>query len=163
MFPREGWARTLNRSWRRAESGLLNRGGATGLWQLSQAIAEHLRIWRGIVCDAEQGIITSGAAEGLRLLLTALLNPGALIYLEDAGYQRFPMVVGELRLEIAYCKVDSQGFDIAAGEQAEPRGLAAVVSASRHFPLGNTMSLSSSMIPTACSLNPLKECKSPPL
>lgn len=141
LFPTQLWSRLLDRAWRRHGCNLLNRSDARGHVPLQHAISEHLKIWRAIDCDAEQIFVTSGSAEGLRLVLSSLLDKPDRVFLEDPGYDTFRRVVADQRHEAVCCPVDGEGLDIAEAERRTPNARAAIVTASRHYPLGVTMSL----------------------
>jgi len=78
-------------AWRRAgaPSGARIRPDPAGVPQLREAIAEHLRLMRGIAVAADRIVVTAGAREGLGLLLAALLPPDERvpeILVEDPGF-----------------------------------------------------------------------------
>ena len=75
-FPFELWARLLARSWRRPTQALATGGSPGGLLALRQAIADYLRLLRGVRCEAEQVIIVSGTRQGLDLTARLLLRAG---------------------------------------------------------------------------------------
>lgn len=58
-------------SWRAAAADPVAHPGA-GSWRLRSLLAEHVRRTRSVVVDPSQVIITSGARDGLRLVLGAL-------------------------------------------------------------------------------------------
>jgi len=139
-FPFELWARLLARSWRRPSQVLAMGGPPAGYLPLRQAIADYLRLMRGVRCEVEQVIIVSGARHGLDLAGRLLLSPGDAVWLEDPGYPglRGPLLAAGAKL--VPLPVDDEGIDVSmAPRGSRPRLI--VVSPSQHYPLGMTMSL----------------------
>src|SRR5262249_48375241 len=138
--PSEIWARLLARSWRRPAGALATGGSPGGLLALRQAIADYLRLLRGVRCEAEQVIIVSGTRQGLDLAARLLLQPGEAAWL---GNPRFPGLRGPLiaaGAKLVPLPVDAEGLDLAkAGKAPAPRVIC--VTPSHQFPLGMTMSL----------------------
>lgn len=78
-------------AWRRATeavSGGFHPIDPVGDLVLRQAIAEHLRLMRGLLVDPGRVVVTAGSREGLALLLTALAEPGRqpTVGVEDPGF-----------------------------------------------------------------------------
>lgn len=139
-FPFDLWARLLARTWRRPSQALATGGASAGYLPLRQAIADYLRLLRGVRCEAEQVIIVSGTRHGLDLTARLLLTAGDTVWLEDPGYPglRGPLAVAGAQL--VPLPVDDEGIDISmAPAGSRPRFIA--VSPSHQYPLGMTMSL----------------------
>lgn len=68
-------------------SATLDYGDPAGEPALRQAIAQHLRISRGVRCDASRIIVTEGAQGALDLCVQLLTNPGDHAWLEEPGYR----------------------------------------------------------------------------
>jgi GntR family transcriptional regulator/MocR family aminotransferase len=139
-FPFELWARLLAKSWRRPSQALASGGVPGGFLPLRQAIADYLRLLRGVRCEPEQVIIMSGTRQGLDLSARLLLADGAAVWLEDPGYLglRGPLAASGARL--VPLPVDAEGIDLSRAPRApQPRLIA--VTPSHQYPLGMTMSL----------------------
>lgn len=67
-------------------------GGPFGFLPLRRIIAERLRQTRGIVCDADQIIITTGTIQSLNICAQLLFQPGDSIMAEDPSLPLFPEV-----------------------------------------------------------------------
>ena len=124
-FPFELWARLLARSWRRPTQALATGGSPGGLLALRQAIADYLRLLRGVRCEAEQVIIVSGTRQGLDLTARLLLEPGDAVWLENPGYPglRGPLVAAGAKL--VPVPVDGEGLDLAMAPAGARRGWSA--------------------------------------
>lgn len=66
-FPFEVWSRIAQKWHRNPPENVLGYGEPAGYHPLREAIAAHLQSARGVRCDAEQIIITSGAQHALNL------------------------------------------------------------------------------------------------
>src|SRR5262249_21316716 len=64
----------------------LQYGDPRGSRELRAAIADHLLSARGLRCDPDQIMLTSGTQHSLRIVLSAILKPGNQIWCEDPGY-----------------------------------------------------------------------------
>lgn len=137
LFPHAAWARHLDRAWRQPDPALLALPDPLGWPPLRAAIAAHLSAWRGIACGSGQVVITSGAAETFDLLARAAFHPGETVMTEEPGYAPMRAALGRAGLITRPVPVDADGALLPADSAA--RG--AVVTPSRHYPLGVTMPL----------------------
>ncbi len=137
---RREWGRLLQRGFQTLDAIHLERGDPFGLPELRAAIAGHLKDWRGLETDPEQIIITASSAESLRLVLAALFPAEAEVVMEDPGYQDMRAVLSEAGLAARHVAVDAEGLrSDRLPEDARVRGV--IVTPSRQFPLGMTMTL----------------------
>ena len=86
LFPVNLWSRVAGRVLRHAPRSLYGQGDARGYLPLRKAIAEYVGAARGVRCDADQIVITSGTQQGLDLIARMLLDPGDAVWMEDPGY-----------------------------------------------------------------------------
>ena len=106
-----------------------------GSERLRALIAEHVRLTRSIRVDSRDVVVTSGARDGLRLVLAAHGRPGRLA-VEDPGYhslRQVPRAMG--------WRLQPVGTD-AAGMSARPTGAPAdilLVTPNHQFPTGTQM------------------------
>ena len=144
LFPAAEWSRALAGSWRRPSPRVLGHGETVfGDPALQQALARHLQVWRGIDVTPDQIIITAGAGDGIDLTLRAFVGPGEGVVLENPGYAPARNMVTDRGGVPLDCPVDSGGLcleGLAALRWAAPVRLA-MVTPSRHYPLGYTMPL----------------------
>jgi GntR family transcriptional regulator/MocR family aminotransferase len=108
---------------------------------LRQAIAQWLLVSRGIHCDAQQVVITSGSQQAIDLIGRLLLDVGDEVLVEDPGYPGIRSSLlghGALARPVA---VDAEGLCIAQGAARWPRARMAVVTPTHQFPMGVRMSL----------------------
>lgn len=127
-----GW----RRAWREVSTATPPRGydDSRGLPELRRLLAERLARTRGLACEPEQVVITSGTTDGLRHLLGAL-PPGA-VGIEDPGYRAAVATARQVGREVRDLPaIDPDGWALD--------GLAAVyVTPAHQHPLGHVMSAS---------------------
>jgi GntR family transcriptional regulator / MocR family aminotransferase len=129
-----GWRRI----WREVGSQPPGRGyeHPAGIPDLRAALAEHLGRVRGVACDPDQIVVTSGTAHGMRLLHAVIRRPGDRMGIEDPGYRNAVYAARDHRLEIVDCPVDADGLRV----DELPADLAAVyVTPSHQYPLGGRL------------------------
>lgn len=136
-FPLAEWSRLMQRSWQALPRRYLERVEPFGFPPLRAAIARHLAEWRGIDCDPSRVIVTASSSESLRLVLR-VLAVGPTVAMEDPGYQDMRAVIEGGGRTVLPVPVDDDGLrvdDLGADPSL------AVVTPSRQFPLGMTLSL----------------------
>jgi len=140
-FPWTQWSRTIAKFWRNPPRPLVSYGDPGGHMPLRLAIADYLRAVRGLVCDAEQVIVTAGAQQAIDLAARALLDPGDKVWIEDPGYAGIRGVLTATEAELVPLSVDAQGMVVSEGVARAPDARMAVVTPSHQYPLGAVMSL----------------------
>ena len=114
-------------------------GDPAGLVPLRVAIADHLRLARGVRCEAEQVFIVSGSQAALRLAATVLLGRGDRVAMEDPGYPGARAALVGIGSELAPVPVDEDGISVAALRQCGRRVRAVYVTPSHQYPLGMSL------------------------
>lgn len=113
------------------------RGGAA----LRQAIAAYLRTARGVRCDAEQIVVTTGTQQGLDLFIRAMLKAGDGAWIEDPCYPSARSAFEGNGVRLQGVPVDREGLDTEQGEALMPAARAVYVTPSHQFPLGVAMTM----------------------
>lgn len=140
-FPYAVWGRLAARAWKVPPPERLAYGHPAGFPPLREAIADYLRLARGVRCDAEQVLVVSGSQQALDLAARLLLDPGDTVWMEDPGYLSARAILGSAGAQVVPVPIDGQGLDVAAGSEREPEARMVYVSPSHQYPLGVTMSL----------------------
>ncbi|PWT77224.1 MAG: PLP-dependent aminotransferase family protein [Chloroflexi bacterium] len=140
-FPHVIWQRLLARRYRESWQELFGYQDAAGYRRLREAIAAYLGVARGVRCIPEQVIVTAGAQQALDLIARLVLKVGDAVWVEDPGYFGARWAFQGAGLRLIPTAVDSDGFDVAAGQSRYPDARLAYVTPSHQFPLGATMSL----------------------
>ncbi len=112
----------------------------SGLPSLRDAIAEYLRVSRAVRCEPDQIVITSGAQQGLDLVVRLTLDPGDEAWIEDPCY---PFTRATLESAGVRCRpvpVDQSGMVVTMGARF-PDAKAAFVTPSHQYPLGVAMTM----------------------
>jgi GntR family transcriptional regulator/MocR family aminotransferase len=137
-FPWTAWARCLARPWRRP-GALATTAPPDGLPALQREIAAFLAETRAVACRPDQVMVLGGAQQALALASRLVIDPGDAVMVEDPG---FPGVDAALVAAGAVPRpVSVDGDGIVLPEVLAPGLKALVVTPSRSYPLGITMSL----------------------
>ena len=149
LFPRNAWLASLRRALRDAPDARLDYGDPRGAPELRGALARYLGRVRGVACDPERVVVTSGMAQGMALFARALTAGGARrIAMEDPSSAPGRGQLASNGLEIVPIPVDEDGLqverlpeaDAASGERhAERSGApvdAVMITPAHQFPLG---------------------------
>jgi len=112
QFPLNAWRRAQERALHAAPAATLGYGHPIGEPALREAIAQYLRVSRGVHCDASRIIITEGAQGALALCVQLLTNPGDTAWLEDPGYRGAKSAFHAGDLNVVAMRVDADGIVI---------------------------------------------------
>ncbi|WP_441259648.1 PLP-dependent aminotransferase family protein [Bradyrhizobium sp. 521_C7_N1_3] len=119
----------------------LHYGDPRGSRELRAAIADHLLSARGLRCDPDQIMLTSGTLHALRIVLSAILKPNDQVWCEDPGYPAARKTILHCGYRAVPVPVDEHGIRVAKGRTAASSARAAYVTPSHQFPLGVQMSM----------------------
>ncbi len=141
LFPLLVWSRMRGRILRRGGRNLLHYQASciSGLPALRQNVAAYLRDSRGVRCDWNQVIITSGSQQALFILASLLLRPSDSAYVEDPGYVEARLAWRNRGAGIVPGQIDEQGLR-PPEKDAGPIALI-YTTPSRQFPTGVSLSL----------------------
>ncbi|HWV04296.1 PLP-dependent aminotransferase family protein [Ralstonia sp.] len=140
-FPLAQWRRCVERAWRRVGAGQLGYGPVEGNVALRQAIAEYLRVSRGVRCDASQVFITDGTQNSLDMCARTLADAGDTAWIENPGYYgaRAALLAADLRL--MPIGIDADGLAPRPEDWRETPPKLIYITPSHQYPLGAVMSL----------------------
>lgn len=137
-FPWDVWARLLRRRWRKPGVALTLARDTGGLPELRAAVAAWLRDSRALRCTADQVLIVGGGQQALDLAARLLLDPGDVAAVEDPGFSGADAALIAAGATLAPVPVDAAGLRVDALPE---RARAVLVTPSRNFPLGVTLTL----------------------
>ncbi|MDH2308118.1 PLP-dependent aminotransferase family protein [Methylobacterium brachiatum] len=137
-FPYAVWARLLQAEWRH---GPAERPDPRGSPALRAAIAAYLAQARGVVCEADDVIVTAGIRQSLRLLAELLLDPGEAALVEEPGFPGIGLALASAGLRTVPIPVGPGGLAVAGAGPLLQGARLAVVTPAHHYPLGHAMSL----------------------
>lgn len=136
LFPFDAWRRLQARQLR-ASALAAGYGNPAGHPHLREAIARHVAVSRGVICRAEDVIVTNGAQQAFDLIARVLLEPNAQVAVEEPGYPPPRMLFETLGARVAGVPVDDGGLDVSALPDS---ARLVYVTPSHQFPLGMPMS-----------------------
>lgn len=140
-FPMAQWARLSAKHWRGARSDVMGYGDSAGDPRLREAIATHLRLNRGITCEADQVFIVGGAQQAFQMIGAVLLNAGDRVWFENPGAigARNSLIASGANL--IPVPIDVEGLSVAEGLRRSPDFRLVFTTPSHQQPLGSIMSL----------------------
>ncbi len=106
--------------------------------RLRLAIANHLRMNRGVHCDAEQIIITSGSQQALNLIARCFISSSDCVITEDPCYLGSTLAFQSTDANIKRLSVDGEGLDIRQHKGKAPKFI--YLTPSHQYPTGVVMS-----------------------
>jgi GntR family transcriptional regulator/MocR family aminotransferase len=112
-----------------------------GLPALREAIAHWLLVSRGLSCQPEQVLVTSGSQQAIDLIGRLLLDVGDEVLVEDPGYPGIRACLLGHGAQVCPVAVDDEGMEIAGAADRWPGAKLAVVTPTHQYPLGVRMSL----------------------
>ena len=133
------WRRSVVRSFDRYP---LDYAQSAGDPALRRALAQHLRLHRGVVCEPDQILVVGGSQQALDLAARVLIDPGDSVIMEDPHYQGARAIFQAAGAHIIGLPVDAEGIDLSPRQgAAESDARLAYVTPSHQFPTGAVMSL----------------------
>jgi GntR family transcriptional regulator / MocR family aminotransferase len=134
-FPVAAWRRCARRALAVYDRDL-GYGAAPGLRSLQEAIATHLRQFRGVAAQPEQVIVVEGAQAAMHLAAVVLSSRGDAVAIEDPCYALARAAFELHGLKLHPVRVDSQGIDPG---YLPRKARFAFVTPTHQFPLGGTL------------------------
>lgn len=141
MFPYRLWAQLITRHARHSLPAQSDYRESVGYRPLREAVAAHIAVTRGVRCQADHIIITSGAQAALDLAVRLLVDKNDVAWMEDPGYPGARAALESAGAHITPVPVNADGMEVAVGKRLSPRARLVYVTPSHQFPLGVTMKL----------------------
>lgn len=135
-FPFSIWARLMRDTISNREGELLEISPCGGVYELREAIAEHLSSFRGMSVDPNQIIVGAGT-EYLYGLLIKLLGKDKIYCIENPGYKKLYEIYKSNDVCCKAAGLDEQG--VVVEELRKVKADIAHISPTHHFPTGITM------------------------
>ena len=135
------WSRSARRAVRSLSAGDFGYADPAGDLALREAIAAYLRAARGVRCEADQVIVTTGVQHAQDIVARVLLSPGDAVWAEDPGYPASLRILEAVGAQITPVPVDADGLVVAEGRRLAPEARAAFVTPSHQYPLGMALSM----------------------
>ncbi|MGL4768446.1 MAG: PLP-dependent aminotransferase family protein [Formosimonas sp.] len=140
-FPVKTWQRVQNQVWRREDVALYDYDVNGGYPQLKRAVADYLRVSRGVMLDAEQVLITSGTQQSFDVISRMLADQNDVAWVENPCYWGAWSSFYANDLAIRPIGVDGEGMNPSLEDlhSAPPKFI--YVTPSHQYPTGAVMSL----------------------
>ena len=139
LFPRGAWLASLRRALRDAPDARLDYGDPRGAPELRGALARYLGRVRGVACDPERVVVTSGMAQGMAIFARALTAGGIeRMAMEDPSSAPGRDQLASNGLAIVPIPVDDDGLQVERlpGAAADDLVGAVMITPAHQFPLG---------------------------
>jgi len=140
-FPFGTWSRLVARFSRNVDPDLMVYGPAEGYAPLRQAIAQHLRVGRGLNADPGRIFIVNGVQMAVQLCAMILADPGDKALFEDPGGIGPRNALKSQGLNTIPVPIDAEGIDVARARQLAPDARLMLVTPSHQHPTSVIMSL----------------------
>lgn len=112
-----------------------------GLRALRKAIADHVRMARGVRCQPSQVIVTGGKSQSIDLIARLLGGRGEMALVENPGGWLAPEIFASRGLAVASADVDAQGLPVPQRGQCDRPPKLVYLTPSNQYPMGYAMSL----------------------
>ncbi|HEX7097928.1 MAG TPA: PLP-dependent aminotransferase family protein [Acidimicrobiia bacterium] len=137
FFPRHEWRRAMTTQLA-VHDFSRSYPDPSGRPSLRAAIARHIAVSRAVRCGPEDVLVTRGAQQAFDVIARTVIEPGAVIAVEDPGYPPVRKLLQSLGAVVVPVEVDPEGIVV---EALPPEARLVYVTPSHQFPLGTTMSL----------------------
>lgn len=141
-FPLQVWSSLVARHGRNPRASQMLYGDPMGDRRFRETLAAYLRTSRGVRCEADQILVTSGSQHALAIAARILLDPCDEVWVEEPGYPGARDALAIAGARMVPVPVDEEGLDVAAGIARSPKARAACVTPSHQYPLGATLTAS---------------------
>lgn len=139
-FPLDVWRKLAQRVLTNPGSQFFYDANPSGYEDLRVQIAHYLGYARGILCTADDILITTGIRHGLDLCLRALLTPDDRVWVERPGYAGTTYLIRALGLTAVDVLVDENGFNVENALERKDKVKLCLATPSHQSPLGVILS-----------------------
>ncbi len=136
QFPFSVWAKLMRKSLYENRQALMENAPCGGIWPLREALAGHLRDFRGMDVRPEQIIVGAGT-EYLYGLLLQLLGMDKRYGVENPGYHKIYKIYKSHCVACSYVEMDGAG--VKPSDLDKQQIDVVHISPSHHFPTGIVM------------------------
>lgn len=138
-FPFSVWTKISRDVMSNRKNELMTISPSGGVGELREAIANHLRSFRGMLVDPDQIIVGAGT-EYLYGIITQLLGKDKKYVIEDPGYKKLMKIYNQDGIDCRCAFMDDKGVMVSELERVEAQ--VAHICPNHHFPTGITMPVS---------------------
>jgi len=139
-FPRAVWGKIVQRVCQEAPLSALGYNRPEGRLELRRILSRYLYRTRGVQCEPDQIVMTSGATQALTLIAKVLLRPGCRVLIEDPITQDIQTIFSATGASLDPVPTDTWGLQTEQlPDPAGSRPSFVFVTPSHQFPLGGTL------------------------
>ncbi|HZG55373.1 PLP-dependent aminotransferase family protein [Paenibacillus sp.] len=138
LFPRRKWSQLAQQVLQRSPDGTFGYGSPEGRHELRHAIAAYLYRVRGVRCDPDQLLITSGATQAITLAAKLCVRPGKPFVVEDPITNDIQTILASHGARLFPLPVDDAGLDTSELRRGVDRG-SVYVTPSHQYPMGSVL------------------------
>lgn len=140
-FPWSRWSRQLQHAWGEVSARQLAQAAPGGEPALRKAIADLVRVRRGVDCRPEQVFVVAGGHLALDACARLLADAGDTVWLENPGYPSARSAMLAAGLNTVSVLVDAQGLTVneSLWTSSPPRLI--YLTPACQYPLGTALSL----------------------
>ncbi|NLY80816.1 MAG: PLP-dependent aminotransferase family protein [Lysinibacillus sp.] len=138
LFPRKQWGNLAKRISIETDHLIFGYGSPEGRVELRTVLADYLLRTRGVECQPDQLIITSGATQAFTLVSKLLLSQNKKVILEDPITHEIQTIFQSYGGSLCPIKVDEHGIDTNQLPQ-DVNPAFGFVTPSHQFPMGSTL------------------------
>ncbi|WP_321911655.1 PLP-dependent aminotransferase family protein [Paraburkholderia sp. J11-2] len=140
-FPYAQWRAAVERALRELRAHDLGYGDSAGMPALRQAIAQYVRVSRGVRCQPGQVFVTDGTQSSLDLCARLFADEGERAWIENPGYLGARVAFAAAGLQLVPMSVDAAGMAARAEDWRERPPRLVYLTPSHQYPLGCVLSL----------------------
>jgi GntR family transcriptional regulator/MocR family aminotransferase len=140
-FPLAQWRTAVERAMREVHASELGYGDSAGLPALRHAIAQYVRVSRGVRCQPDQVFITDGTQTSLDLCARFFADAGERVWIENPGYLGARVTMLAAGLTLVPVPVDAAGMAAREEDWREAPPRLVYLTPSHQYPLGCVLSL----------------------
>ena len=140
LFPYKTWHALANEAYKEFERRKWVEPDVMGLRELRKDISIFLRYSRGVRCEPDQIVITSGFQQAIVLCAYALLRKTKTAWIEDPGCVATRNALTAFDAAIYPVPVDTDGIDFEYAQKAYRTPDLLYLSPAHQYPVGGTLS-----------------------
>lgn len=140
LFPFTAWKKIATRRMRSLDAASMQNQQPLGYLPLREAIADYLRVSRGISCTAQRIAVVSGVQQALDIVARLVADPGDTAVIEDPCYPGAAAVLAGAGLRLMPLGVDAHGLPMPKVQHGAARIRLAFITPAHQAPLGMIMS-----------------------
>ncbi|MEX3840598.1 PLP-dependent aminotransferase family protein [Paraburkholderia sp. BR10882] len=140
-FPYAQWRTAVERALRELRAHDLGYGDSAGMPALRQAIAQYVRVSRGVRCQPDQVFVTDGTQSSLDLCARLFADEGERAWIENPGYLGARVAFTAAGLQLLPMSVDAAGMSTRPEDWRERPPRLVYLTPSHQYPLGCVLSL----------------------